>query len=172
MVQNTELMHSGFFLLFNGISCPGKPQWDLLYFTFTENYTGNNASTSQLKIKFCIEGEGIDTGLLLPEGINTRMSQTGYTHHQAWPMGWRCSLFLSVVVTIATLKPEWISMTIADETTYTCANLGVPPNNMNLAEGNKTTICKTQPPTNEGEVYLRSFQFTSFEKQNSCYKAM
>lgn len=153
MVQNIELVHIGFFLLFDGVPCPGKPQRDLLYFTFTENDTGNDASTSQLKITFSLEGVLI----LLPEGINTRMSQTGHTHHQARLTGWRCSLYLPIVVTIATLKPECISMTIADETSYTCANLGVPLNNMNLAEGNTTTVCETQPTTNEGKfIYTLS----------------
>lgn len=35
---------------------------------------------------------------------------------------------------------------------------------MDLAEGNVSTICERQPPKNEVEIYLLSFQCASIEK--------
>lgn len=66
---------------------------------------------------------------------------------------------ITMVMVITTLKPKCISVILAYETSYNCTNLGAPPNTMNLAEGNTTTICETQSPTNNGKIYLLSFQY-------------
>lgn len=67
---------------------------------------------------------------------------------------------------VIALKPESITMTITNKASCNCTNLGIPPVNMNVAEGNISIsiTCETQPPNNEEEIYLLSFQYSSFEK--------
>lgn len=64
---------------------------------------------------------------------------------------------VTMVTVVAILEPECISMTITNETSYNCTNLGAPSNNMNLAEGNFTIIYETQPPTTEWGNLLTQF---------------
>ena len=59
-----------------------------------------------------------------------------------------------MVTVVIALKPECITMTTTNKASYSYRNLGIPPINMNLAEGNISIICETQHPNNEGEMYL------------------
>jgi len=62
-------------------------------------------------------------------------------------------------------------MTIANKASCNCTNLGIPSINMNLAEGSICMLCETQPPNNEGEIYLLIFQYSSFKNWHGCNKA-
>lgn len=102
------------------------------------------------------------------------MNQIWFIRRQARRMEWRPSLLLFVLinmVTVVTALTSCVTMTIANKASYNCTALRISPINMNLAEGNTSIICETQPPKYEGEIYLLSFQYSSFKKWHRCNKA-
>lgn len=150
VVESTELVHGGFFLLFNGKSVwSNSPETCCIY--FLRNDTRNDADTSPLKIKLATEGLLI----LLIEEISTRMNQIGHRNQQSQSTEWKTPLCLPITITMAqvitTLNAKCIYIKIANEASCNCAKLGSLYNNMNLTEGN-TIIHETQFLSSNREI--------------------
>jgi len=57
---------------------------------------------------------------------------------------------------ITMLTPECIAETMANKASYNCTDLGLPLVNMNLAEGNRSITCETQPSNNDSPAGISS----------------